>query len=193
MTQPRKRPAVGRAAAGLLLAVVFGLGGAIVPSPASAQIALATPAASEVTTQFVVQFYRLGRTVKDHFHTTDWNEVVNATTRDGYRYEGVGASVFATQAPGTVPFHRLRHRNSLDHFHTTSEREVADAITKDNYVYEGISAYVYPASSGQGVPFYRLRHGSTTDHYHTTNWTEVVNAVGNNGYVYEGVGARVVS
>lgn len=188
MSQPRTRTPAVRAASGLLLAVVFGLAGVIVPSPASAQMA-----ASGVTTQSVVQFYRLARTTKDHFHTTDWNEVVNSTIRDGYRYEGVGATVFSTQEAGTVPFYRLRHRNSLDHFHTTSLQEVTNATTRDNYVYEGIGAYVYPASSTMGVPFYRLRNGSSTDHFHTTSWAEVLDSLNNSGYVYEGIGARVVS
>ncbi|QQQ78706.1 hypothetical protein IOD16_09790 [Saccharothrix sp. 6-C] len=192
MSQPRTRPAAVRAASGLLLAVVFGLGGGvIVPAPASAQIAATTPAASEVTTQAIVQFHRLAKTVRDHFHTTDWNEVVTATSRDGYRYEGVDGVVFSVQEAGTVPFYRVRHRNSPDHFHTTSWAEVVRVTSWDNYVYEGIGAYVYPADSTMGVPFYRLRHGTTTDHFHTTSWAEVVDSTTNYGYIYEGIGARV--
>jgi hypothetical protein len=182
-----------RIAASFAVALAFATVGVGIPAHATEQGMKTTSAASAVTTQSIVQFYRLGKSNRDHFHTTNWNEVLNATARDGYVYEGVGATVFSTQEPGTVPFYRLRHRNSIDHYHTTSETEVANAITNDNYVYEGIGAYVYPAGSGQGVPFYRLRHSRTTDHFHTTNWNEVVNAITNDGYLYEGVGANVVS
>jgi hypothetical protein len=180
----------GRLATVVVSAVVaLVVGGSVVPVHASGR---AEATQQGIQPQAVTVFYRLyNPRTGDHFHTSGWEEVIAAISNDGYKYEGIGANVFSTQEPGTVPFYRLFHPGTGDHFHTTNWQEVLTATLNDGYSYEGVHAYVYPGGSGQGIPFYRLHHPGTRDHYHTTNWAEVVAATSNDGYKYEGIGANV--
>jgi hypothetical protein len=136
-------------------------------------------------------FYRLWNPTNgsDHFHTTDWNEVLTAIQL-GYQYEGDRTKVSNSSGGGLVPFYRLWNPSNNDHFHTTDWNEVLTAAQL-GYRYEGIRAYVYPATSSSGLPFYRLYNPTTGDHFHTTEWNEVLTAV-QQGYQYEGIRARVL-
>jgi len=81
-----------RRTAGVLAAVVLTvIGGTTVPAHAAGS----TPASVQgvMQPQSIVAFYRLwNQSNGDHFHTTDWNEVITAIQL-GFTYEGIRARV----------------------------------------------------------------------------------------------------
>jgi hypothetical protein len=172
---------------GLLACALVVAGVAAAPAFASAP---AKPNQNVSPALAATSFYRLYQPSSgDHFHTTDWNEVLTAVQL-GYQYEGDRTKVSSSDDGDLVPFYRLWNPANNDHFHTTDWNEVLTAAQL-GYRYEGIRAYVYPANSSRGIPFHRLYNPTNGDHFHTTEWGEVLTAV-QQGYRYEGVRARVL-
>ena len=84
-----------RKTAVVLTAVVLAvIGGVTAPAYATASTT-STPASvpGAIQPQSLVAFYRLwNQSSGDHFHTTDWNEVITAIQL-GFTYEGIQARV----------------------------------------------------------------------------------------------------
>jgi hypothetical protein len=162
----------------------------VTAGPASASAAAKPDQDNAVQPLAATSFYRLWHQPSgDHFHTTDWNEVLTAVQL-GYTYEGDRTKVSNSDDDDLVPFYRLWNPTTNDHFHTTDWNEVLNAV-QQGYRYEGIRCFVYPANSDKGIPFYRLWNPANGDHFHTTEWGEVLTAI-QQGYRYEGIRARVL-
>jgi len=127
----------------------------------------------------------------DHFFTTTAKERDAAAT-NGWKYEGIQASISSRNAPNMVPLYRLFYSNGIksDHFYTTSETEKNDAVSTLGYTYEGVAAYIYPPNykTAEGtVPLYRLYNINKVDHFYTTSIAERDNAVSSYGYINEDI------
>ena len=91
-------------------------------------------------------------TGKDHFYTTNPNEVGTTTPghvgRAGYKSEGIAGYCFPEKdtIPGTVPLYRYWKASVMDHFYTTNPNEIGTTTWgqtgNHGYVSQGIICYI---------------------------------------------------
>jgi len=89
---------------------------------------------------------------KDHFYTTNINEIGTSTPgqkgKHGYVSEGVTGYCFYAKKPGTIPLYRYYHGRKQNHFYTTNAKEIGvtrnGRIGRHGYKSEGVACYVYP-------------------------------------------------
>ncbi|THH12951.1 hypothetical protein EW146_g7218 [Bondarzewia mesenterica] len=130
---------------------------------------------------------------KDHFYTTNTEEMRHAVEKLGFNFEGNAAYVFPSSSSYTVPLYRMYSQGAVDHFYTTSASEGENAIKHLGYTDEGTAAWVYPKYICGSIPLYRAYSPSAKDHFYTTSASEHKKAVAELGYSNEGVAASHVT
>lgn len=102
---------------------------------------------------------------RDHFFTTDINEVGNGSNST-YIFEGIGFFAAPSSAPGSIPIYRYYHFGLNDHYYTRTPGSYS------GYTAEGIAFYAFYPSSAGSVPIYRYNHNGVRDHHYTKNPNE---------------------
>ena len=137
--------------------------------------------------------------MKDHFYTTDANEIGTTTygqVNKGFKSEGYQCRIFPRREASTQPLYR--YYNGRNHFYTLHSAEIgtttAGVVGNYGYKSEGIAGYCYPQEEAGTIPLYRY-HGNG-DHFYTTDPAEigtvVPGAVGHHGYKAEGITCHVI-
>jgi hypothetical protein len=126
------------------------------------------------TSSIVPLWYAFGYDEKDHFYSTNRDEIGAAVSALNYVDRGEACYVESGPAPGTVPLYRYVRKEGLLHFYTTNYSELGEGAY--GYEKEGIQCYVYssPVNSVNFwdrrnlVPLYRYRTVSGSHIYTTT-------------------------
>jgi hypothetical protein len=136
---------------------------------------------------------------KDHFYTTDVNEIgtthVGEAGKFGYKYESVAFTVFSQPANGLDPFYRYFSEATHDHFYTANAGEIGKThvgeVGNHGYKCEGILGYISKTQFPGAVPVYRYWQGQEHNHFYTTKADEIgtthVGETGKFGYKSEGI------
>jgi len=142
------------------------------------------------------------RKKKDHFYTTNGNEIEvveeRKTGKHGYVCEGILGYISPQPFPGSVPIHRYFQEQVSDHLYTVDVNEVGTLevghTNKNGYKYEGLLGHAYPAEH-HILPVFRYQHPGVHDHFYTTNSAEIGTTTygkkGNNGYISEGLSFNI--
>jgi len=91
-------------------------------------------------------YYRLyNASAMQHHWTADANEYYIVSQYPGWNGEGIDGFILPTQAPGTLPLHRLvLNTNASPHHWTTDDFENAVLISTYGWKSEGVSGYLIP-------------------------------------------------
>jgi hypothetical protein len=132
-------------------------------------------------------------TTNDHFYSTKTQLPV--TQMRGWIPQGVVASTYTEQVPGTVPLYRYYNAQDKDHLYTTKKF----ASGKGGFVAEGVEAFVRAVAKPGWVPLFRFFNPKLKDHFYTTNAREMTleadksYRLGNaKGFYYYGISCYVL-
>lgn len=127
---------------------------------------------------------------KEHFMTTDYNEMTTAILSGNYVNQGSVGMKFRAQAESTVPLYVAFNPTEVVHYYATSQKDMGTVFINEGFVTEGTAAYVYTTQICGSIPLYHAWLVGK-DNLYTTNETEWDDAV-KNGYTEEGVACYVL-